>query len=258
MTATTTEPVGGSSQRKAQEEYARDIAEVGRLFPGPDYREVLSWIHRYGRPRNYLEIGVNFGRSFALAGPDTRAVGVDPQPNLDRPATGLVLSETSDAFFARSDLDEILGSPVRFAFIDGLHTFDQVLSDFLNVERVASRDSIVALHDVYPIAPEVATRARRRIFWTGDVWKAAAILLERRPDLSLSFVPAPPSGLLLVTGLDPAAASIADLRGVLASWMDRPFPADPATLVEQVARIPNDEESIRGFVSRVWGNPSSA
>ena len=251
---------GPSDQRRdAERNYAQDLAEVARRLPGEDYRQGLGWIHEHGRPRNYLEIGVNFGKSFALARPDTRAVGVDPEPKLTCPVGGRIVEMTSDAFFARPDLLDVIEAPVQFAFIDGLHTFDQVLRDFLNVERLSSPSTVVALHDVYPIHSEVATRERQRIFWTGDVWKAAAILSRERPDLSLTFVPAPPSGLLLVTGLNPAGGPLrGNLDAIIGAWMGRRLPVDPDSLVAGFTRIANDEASVRDYVSRIWNAPASA
>ena len=42
---------------------------------------------------------------------------------------------TSDEFFAQEDVGRILGGlPLDLAFIDGLHLFEQVIADFINVE----------------------------------------------------------------------------------------------------------------------------
>ncbi|MEQ8393803.1 class I SAM-dependent methyltransferase [Thalassobaculum sp.] len=248
-----------ADRRALQVLHQQDLADVERLFPGPAYRDVLGWIHDYRRPRNYLEIGVNLGLSFALTRPETRAVGVDPAPNLSLPVTGRIFEETSDAFFARPDLRDIVDAPVELAFVDGLHSFDQTLRDFINVERIAAPDSLIVLHDVHPFRPEVATRDRRRIFWTGDVWKTAAILRQERPDLSLTYVPASPSGMLLVTGLDPASKHLDGRFDTLVdSWMPRSLPDNTAEVVAGFASITNTEAAVCDYLSRVVDRPASA
>src|SRR5207248_2176044 len=55
---------------------------AGLNFPGPYYLEVISMFHSHLRPRTYLEIGVETGQSIALARPETRAIGIDPEPKI--------------------------------------------------------------------------------------------------------------------------------------------------------------------------------
>jgi predicted O-methyltransferase YrrM len=248
-----------ADRRALQALHQQDLADVERLFPGPAYRDVLGWIHDYRRPRNYLEIGVNLGLSFALVRPETRAIGVDPVPNLSQPVAGRIFKETSDVFFARPDLRNIVDAPVELSFIDGLHSFEQTLRDFINVERLAAPTSLIVLHDVHPFRAEVATRDRHRIFWTGDVWKTAAILKQERPDLSLTYVPASPSGMLLVTNLDPVQSSLDDrFAEIVAAWMPRTLPENTAEVVAGFARTANTEAAVCAYLSRFSDRPASA
>src|SRR5262249_17440748 len=71
-----------------------------------DYLKRLAELHAMLRPRTYLEIGVFSGRSLRLAGPGTRAIGVDPLPALETPLSPqtCVFVETSDVFFANRDV----------------------------------------------------------------------------------------------------------------------------------------------------------
>ena len=187
-------------------------------MPGDDYYSWLQCFHERLRPSTYVEIGLGHGRSLALAGPETRAVGIDPfQGAWERlhyvcphgPATLFPL--TSDDFFAQHDLREVIGQETfDLAFIDGLHLFEQVLKDFINLERYAGRDSVVLMHDCLPIAPIVAERERCTGFWTGDVWRIIPCLKTFRPDLHISTIPTKPSGLAVVTGLDPNSAVLLD------------------------------------------------
>src|SRR5687768_7228996 len=54
----------------------------GLFLHGEPSLRVLERIHRHLRPRTYVEIGVETGRSLQLAAPETLALGVDPQPQL--------------------------------------------------------------------------------------------------------------------------------------------------------------------------------
>lgn len=167
-----------------------------------EYIHVLEDLHQLLKPRSYLEIGVRFGRSLALAtGP---AIGVDPAPELrvEPSASTRIFTQTSDDFFAEH-ASAALVEPVDFAFIDGLHLFEAALRDFMNIERVAAPDAIVAIDDVLPNHPAQAERLRRTRVWTGDVWRLVPVLQRWRPDLALALLDTSPSGLLLVAGLDP-------------------------------------------------------
>lgn len=187
-------------------------------MPGEDYYFWLQRFHELLHPASYVEVGLGHGRSLALAGPETKAVGIDPfQGAWERlnyvsphgPATLFPL--TSDDFFAQHDLREVIGRETfDLAFIDGLHLFEQALKDFINLERYAGKDSVILIHDCLPIAPIVAERDRCTGFWTGDVWRIIPCLKTFRPDLQIATIPTKPSGLAVVTGLDPGSTALSE------------------------------------------------
>jgi hypothetical protein len=100
---------------------------------------------------------------------------------------------------------------VDLAFIDGLHLFEQVLRDFINLERFCAPESVILMHDCLPRDRETSTRDRRTVFWTGDIWKIVPCLTRYRPDLLVHTLDVPPTGLAIVTNLDPQSRVLPDL-----------------------------------------------
>ena len=172
-----------------------------------DYYRVLDELHGRLRPATYLEIGVHEGDSLALCRSGTRAIGVDPAlPGcLRAEVEAELVAATSDEFFA--DHEPVA---IDLAFIDGLHLFEQALRDFVNVERWAAPGATVLVHDCIPIDAETSSRERTTVVWSGDVWKVVACLRDHRPDLSIDIVDVPPTGLAVITGLDPTSTVLAD------------------------------------------------
>jgi methyltransferase family protein len=181
------------------------LAECGRRFPGPEYCEVLRWIHETLQPSSYIEIGVFEGGSLSLALPATQSIGIDPNPQINRrlsPKTHL-FRLTSNEFFAQCDLRTlVVGSHFSLAFIDGLHLFEQALMDFINLERSSGSGSIVLVHDSMPLDAETSGRKQKTMFYTGDVWKLLLCLSHYRTDLRIHTVRTAPSGLSMIGNLD--------------------------------------------------------
>ena len=194
------------------------VLAAEKEMPGNDYYDWLQRFHQWVRPASYVEIGLGHGRSLALAGSDTKAIGIDPYQGFweklnyvcpHGPATLFPL--TSDDFFAQHDLRKVMErESFDLGFIDGLHLFEQALKDFINLERYARKDSVILIHDCLPIAPIVAERERCTGFWTGDVWRIIPCLKTFRPDLKIMTIPSKPSGLGVVTNLDAASTVLSD------------------------------------------------
>lgn len=206
---------------------------------GAGYLKLLRRLHALQRPRSYLEIGTAAGKTLALA--RCASIAIDPRFRLaydvraGKPACHL-FETTSDAFFAAHSPSALFGGPVDLAFIDGMHHFEFALRDFINIEPHCRPDSLIVLHDCLPVDDHMARRdprdraraahAHYPNAWAGDTWKALWILRRYRPDLGIFAFDAPPSGLVVVTRLDPAsgllrqrydelvaAAASADLAG---------------------------------------------
>lgn len=219
------------------------------LLPGPPYREVLSRIHRMVRPDMYLEIGVERGLTLALATTASVAAGVDPaELPVDKPLPkgARLYRMKSDEFFERETPNSVFGGrPVDLAFIDGMHWFEYAVRDFSHVERWASKDSVIVLHDCLPVTTVAARRDRASTFWVGDVWKALECLLDRRPDLLIHVVPTAPSGLVVVRRLDPSSRVLIDeAADIDRRYRDAAYPHEPGAWPEKYRVVENSEAGL--------------
>jgi methyltransferase family protein len=228
------------------------LALARRRLPGPDYVAWLGWLHRVLEPESYLEIGVARGRTLALARPPTLAIGVDPSLGLGPIALPLtpethLFAQTSDDFFAKGRLRPLLQDrALRLTFVDGLHTFEQALRDFVNVEACSGPRSMVVFHDTVPLDEATQLRERRSRFWTGDVWKAVVCLRRYRPELEILTIAAPPTGLTIVTGLDPSSRVLpAALDESVERFVPESFARVEAHLESALSMVPNDRELVQ-------------
>ncbi len=193
-----------------------------------DYYQLLQRIHEDLLPRTYLEVGVRNGDSLTLCLPGTLKVGIDPAPDIRHavdPRTTRIFAETSDNFFAEQDVRALFGGrSVDLAFIDGMHLYEFALRDFINLERVCSPDSVILVHDCCPIDAVTSARNRTTEVWTGDVWKIVPCLKQWRPDLMIVTSSVSPSGLAIITRLDPTSSLLDEAYDeVVADWIPRGF-----------------------------------
>jgi hypothetical protein len=177
------------------------------------YFDLIRRLHVTLRPRTYLEVGVHTGKSLELVGPETAIIGIDPTPAIRTRinANAQLYFETSDDFFADHDVRTLLGDrTIDMAFIDGMHLFEYALRDFRNIERSSGPDTMVMVHDCYPLDAASSDRVRDSDTWTGDTWKLVPCLRELRPDLEIITVAVKPSGLTLIRNLDPTSTVLYD------------------------------------------------
>ncbi len=202
---------------------AEPAAELLPDLGGESYLELLRRFHTVLQPRSYLEIGSKSGQSLALA--ECPSIAIDPAFELDPSFMGRkricsLHQMPSDRFFEEVDPRTLLGRTVDLAFLDGMHLAEYLLRDFANTERFCRRNSIIVLHDCVPVEAAIARRepadfaamngSAHPHWWAGDVWKTVVLLKRFRPDLRIYSFDAEPTGLVVVTNLDPASTTIAD------------------------------------------------
>lgn len=225
---------------------AAHVCMARAKLPGEDFLAHLRHFHETLRPRTYLEIGVDAGRTLCLARPPTVAIGVDPaqKDGGTFDAQTKLFRLESDAFFAQRDVAAEFGHcAIDLAFVDGLHLFEQALKDFLHVERHARKESVVLFHDCLPLTPETARRERATGFWTGDVWKIVPILRRFRGDLTAFVIPTYPTGLLVVTDLDPSSRVLEErFDAIVEEFRPRPWSEEERS---RFPLVPNDWNAVR-------------
>ena len=221
-------------------------------FPGENYFQVMARIHNHLKPATYLEIGVDQGQSFEIVTPETLALGVDPNPRVRKTLkpNQRVFAETSDDFFKNHDvISELGGKTLELAFIDGMHQFEFALRDFINVEKYSSPDSVILIHDVYPIDATSAARERASWFWSGDIWRLILILKKYRTDLTVNVIGTSPTGLGIVQNLDPSSRVLAEhLDEIVEEVLALDISVLDGRKDEMLNRIPNDWPAIARLI----------
>ncbi|TXN42682.1 class I SAM-dependent methyltransferase, partial [Methylobacterium sp. WL7] len=190
---------------------------------GMHYHQFMSELSSKRSVRRHLEIGIEHGKHFSMIHAD-QALGIDPYMNIQHNVAQykrkcVLVQLGSDQFFQEESAKDLLGGPPDLAFLDGMHTFEYLLRDFFNTERISAANTLVALHDCLPLTAEMALRDKSeayasspdgpyREFWTGDVWKVIPILQEYRPDIQIVCVDCPPTGVVFLTNLNPESRTL--------------------------------------------------
>lgn len=186
-----------------------------KIAGGQLYLRFLANLHATRLFDWYLEIGCRDGKSFAPV--RSKTLAVDPFFQADLNIIGSkpqlhIFQTTSDAFFESGYLKRNK-IKLSFAFLDGMHLFEYLLRDFMHAEAAAAPGAVIALHDCVPSDADMTTRdisELRTKAWAGDVWKLLPILAEYRPDLKLTVLDCRPTGLVLVSNLDPRNTTLRD------------------------------------------------
>ncbi|WP_193743564.1 hypothetical protein [Tateyamaria sp. ANG-S1] len=179
------------------------------------YLAFLNKLHAKNLFEWYLEIGTRNGRSFAPA--RGNAIAVDPKFQissnvLQMKRSSFFFQSTSDVFFCSNFL-KINNIRLSFSFLDGMHLFEFLLRDFINIERNTKIGGAIALHDCCPPTFDMTVRSLRdrpKGGWTGDVWKMVPILQRYRPELKLEVIGCKPTGIVIVLNTCPTDTTLED------------------------------------------------
>ena len=212
---------------------------------GMRYFRILKGLHQRLKPDWYLEIGTFTGSSLRLVGGNF--VAIDPKFQLqhEAPLKGremIFFQDTSDAFF-ESPTAKNLTARINLAFLDGLHHYEALLRDFINVEPLMAPGGMVVLHDCLPYNVPMADRIQPpNTDWAGDVWKTLLILMAERPDLQIDILDAAPTGLVVIRKLGAKPKHLKSrYKSLIKTWDPVTFETYPGGLPafwEKLAVIP--------------------
>ena len=222
--------------------------------------EFLVQLHKVTAARNYLEIGVNDGRSLALS--RVPSIAIDPAFKVTVPLRADIhlVKATSDAYFAGGDplghlksarnplknlrqgrppfAHYLGGTTLDLSFIDGMHLFEYALRDFINVEKLAAWSSVIVFDDMLPRSVDEAARGRHTNAWTGDVYKIIPVLQRYRPDLIVVPVDTKPTGVAVVFGADPENTVLKDKYSeIVEEWVVPDPQKVPESILERLHAV---------------------
>lgn len=216
-------PAAAGGPDRAVRSPAHEPSDPVPAMDGMRYLRMLRRMHAILKPRWYLEVGTFTGRSLALAECDR--VAVDPEFRIRQPVPSrgarrmFLFREPSNDFFA-SGFAATNGIAFDLAFLNGSRQCEALLRDFINAERLMAPGGIIVLHDVCPMAEQMAPReAQEGELWTGDVWKTLLILKRYRPDLEIRVASAAPTGLAVIRNLDPGSRALESVYGEAVAGM---------------------------------------
>jgi hypothetical protein len=215
---------------------------------GENYRSVLERLHTELNPISYLEIGTLTGGTLNLS--KAPSISIDPKFQIATEVIGqkplcLFYQMESDRFFENYDPKAILGARLDFAFLDGMHRCEFLLRDFMNAERNSASHGVIALHDCLPVEIPMTDRTQngtapiaphRGGWWTGDVWRTVLALKRHRRDLNILCLDAAPTGLVLISNLNPSSTFLS---------------ANYTTIVEEMLTMDLEDLTVAGFMQEV-------
>ena len=136
----------------------KSIGDIGFNFLNkPSRLEIVAETIQRKRFNTYLEIGCFDNQLFNHI--NISKTGVDPYK-------GGNIKLKSDDFF------KINKKKYDCIFIDGLHTYEQVIKDIQNSLNCINQNGVIFVHDCLPNNVYAQNVPRSTYVWNGDVWKA--------------------------------------------------------------------------------------
>jgi hypothetical protein len=199
-----------------------------KIAEGLLYHRFLKRLHENFVFDWYMEVGCRSGTTFAPV--RSKTIAVDPffraESNIINAKPVLhVFQQTSDDFFDSGFLPRNK-IKLSVSFLDGMHRIEYLLRDFMATEAASDPNGVILMHDTAPSNTGMTNRnfdalPKNQKAWTGDVWKIWPILQKYRPDLTLTMLDCRPTGLMMVTGLNPKNRVLTKAyKKICAEWQE--------------------------------------
>jgi hypothetical protein len=135
----------------------------------------VASIAQITQPKVYVEIGIYQAATLnAVAKHCGLAIGVDINPSASKFIRGKNTEFVSGTTTDLVELCALRKIAIDFAFIDGDHRSEAVMSDFAGVDRFATKNALILFHDTWPENSEDATDGR-----CSDSYRVPTLLKER-------------------------------------------------------------------------------
>lgn len=141
-----------------------------------DRLDLINYLIEKNNFNTYLEIGVADGKHLQEVKAKFKT-GVDPNPW--ESSRAIYYGHNNIEFFPMTSDDFFKRNVKKYdiVFIDGLHLWEQALTDVFNAMDCLNPGGVIIMHDCLPGIPEEQVRTPPPgASWTGDVWKAAAFI----------------------------------------------------------------------------------
>ena len=108
-----------------------------------------------------------------------------------------------------------------------------------------SPNGVIVIDDVLPNHPLQASRERQSRVWIGDVWRIVSLLQRMRPDLHLTVFDTDPTGLLVVSNLDPNNRQLWDAYNPTVRDLVTNCPTPPDSVLARKMAVSPSQENLR-------------
>ena len=130
-----------------------NFSDARKEYTAMEYPDVLRELVKVLKVETYVELGVQKAYTFNRISPYVKravAVDINQLPNVVR------LDHVEVNIMSTVEFSKIWKDPIDFLFIDACHDKERVLEDFGLFNPFVKEDTgIIALHDTYPIFPEL-------------------------------------------------------------------------------------------------------